>query len=93
MADVLKRPQSAEVDDYRAYKIISTEHRDRAKRAEASAPNVDGTGDVSPRLRYRWGLGVPSEVWGEDIVDEVVRAQHAFNMSRLSLSIWLDEVE
>lgn len=93
MADVLKRPQSAEVDDYRAYKIISTEHRDRAKRAEASAPNVDGTGDVSPRLRYQWGLGVPSEVWGEDIVDEVVRAQHSFNMSRLSLSIWLDEVE
>jgi hypothetical protein len=93
MAEVLKRPQSAEVDDYRAYKIISTEHRDRAKRAEASAPNVDGTGDVSPRLRYPWGLGVPSEVWDEDIVDEVVRAQHVFNMNRLSLSIWLDEVE
>jgi len=31
MTEVLKRPLSDEVDDYRAYKIICTEQRDRAK--------------------------------------------------------------
>jgi hypothetical protein len=62
MTEVLKRPLSDEVDDYRAYKIISTEQRDRAKHNRHSAQvssfasrsiaasNVDGNDENTSSL-------------------------------------------
>jgi hypothetical protein len=119
MTDVLKRPLSAEVDDYRAYKIISTEQRERAKHHRLSAqvssfavaplatPNVDGTNETTlllgsaqrsilmahPGQAWIPDVDVPGEIVSEDdIVDEVVRTQHAYALHRLSFSIWLVDV-
>jgi hypothetical protein len=86
MSDVLKRPLAAEVDDYRAYKIISTEQRDRAKHHRFSAqvsssavapiatPNVDGTNDITSLLRSAQNpmlMAHPGQVW---VLDETGRS-------------------